>query len=80
MNWPAKALWGRPDLHKAPRYAGPAKGDYNGPCQRYACDNDGAHWYNQANGRYYCSDCARTFNDVLRHQGRRAVCELHLSR
>jgi hypothetical protein len=58
----------------------PAKGDYNALCQRLACDNAGAHWFNTTNGRYYCSSCARTFNEVLRLQGRPAMCELHLSR
>lgn len=58
----------------------PVKGDYNAICQRFGCNNDAAHWYNQNNGRYYCSDCARTFNDVLRQHGRMARCELHLSR
>ena len=58
----------------------PVKGEYNGLCQRFACDNAGAHWFNTANGRYYCSTCARTFNEVLRRQGRAAMCELHLSR
>lgn len=58
----------------------PVKGEYNGLCQRFACDNAGAHWFNQTNGRYYCSSCARTFNEVLRQQGRLPTCELHLSR
>ena len=58
----------------------PAKGDYNALCQRLACDNAGAHWFNTTNGRYYCSTCARTFNEALRLQGRPALCELHLSR
>ena len=58
----------------------PVKGEYNGLCQRFACDNSAACWYNQNNGRYYCSACARTFNEVLRQQGRIAMCELHLSR
>lgn len=61
-------------------FDGPVKGDYNGLCQRFACDNAGAHWFNQTNGRYYCSACARTFNEVLRQQGRLPTCELHLSR
>lgn len=78
MNWQVALPWRQAALRPVPRL--PAKGDYNGICQRHACDNLDSHWYNQANGRYYCSDCARTFNEVLRHQGRRAVCELHLSR
>jgi len=71
------APWQAP---KPKPWPGPAKGDYNGACQRFACDNAAAHWYNQTNSRYYCSECARTFNDVLRQQGRMAMCELHLSR
>jgi len=62
------------------RDAEPVKGEYNGMCQRFACNNSDAHWYNQNNGRYYCSSCARTFNEVLRQQRRPAMCELHLSR
>jgi hypothetical protein len=70
------------ELPKLPRYdrEEPVKGEYNGLCQRFACDNPGAHWFNTTNGRYYCSSCARTFNEVLRKQGRPALCELHLSR
>jgi len=74
---PITAPWHAPEPTP---YAGPGKGDYSGTCQRFACENSGAHWFNQTNGRYYCSECARTFNDVLRRQGRMAMCELHLSR
>lgn len=78
MNWQVALPWRHPPPKPVPRL--PAKGDYNSTCQRFACENDSAHWYNQTNGKYYCSDCARTFNELLRHQGRRPLCELHLSR
>ncbi|MGH8482512.1 MAG: hypothetical protein ACRES8_08625 [Nevskiaceae bacterium] len=70
----------RPQPAQPPAPRAPLKGDYNGHCQRLACDCAGAHWFNTSNGRYYCSTCARAFNEVLRQQGLRAICELHLSR
>jgi len=63
-----------------PRFQVPVKGDYNGLCRRFACDNPGARWFNISTGRYYCSACARTINEVRRQQGRGPLCELHLSR
>lgn len=56
----------------------PAKGEHGGKCQRIACDHQGAHWFNETNGRYYCASCARTFNEVSRRHGQRPLCELHL--
>lgn len=55
-----------------------AKGEHGGECQRIACDGMGAHWFNETNGRYYCSSCARTFNEVSRRHGQPPLCELHL--
>lgn len=76
--WQVQLPWRQPGPPRLPRAA--AKGEYNSACQRFACENVDAHWYNQTNGKYYCSDCARTFNDVMRQHGRRPLCELHLSR
>lgn len=56
----------------------PEKGEYGGECQRIACDNGEAHWFNETNGRYYCGSCARTFNEVSRRNGQSPLCELHL--
>jgi hypothetical protein len=76
--WQMPLLAGRPVARVTAD--GPVKGEYNGLCQRFTCDSFGARWFNHTNGRYYCSSCARTFNEVLRRQGRGALCELHLSR
>jgi hypothetical protein len=78
--WRASIVLNGHDKPRPFQHEQPVKGEYNGICQRFACDQTPALWYNQTNGRYYCSDCARTFNDVLRQQGRVAMCELHLSR
>lgn len=64
------------------RHAAPGrpaeKGDHGGECQRIACGNPGAHWFNETNGRYYCASCARTFNEISRRHGQPPLCELHL--
>jgi hypothetical protein len=58
--------------------ARPMKGEHGGECQRIACDNSNARWFNETNGRYYCASCARTFNEVSRLHGQEPLCELHL--
>ena len=63
-----------------PEFNVPVRGEYNGLCGRFGCDSYEARWFNIATGRYYCSSCARAITDAHRHQGRCAVCELHLSR
>jgi len=62
--------WHDPNWH-------PGKGQRGGECQRVACDNRNAYWFNQTNGQYYCSSCARTFNEVSRRNGQPPLCELH---
>lgn len=42
------------------------KGDYLGSCNRSACNNDHATFYNHSTRRYYCADCAKLINDVNR--------------
>jgi hypothetical protein len=56
----------------------PMKGELSGVCHRIGCDNPGAHWFNDTNGKYYCTSCARTFNDVCRRHGQPPLCELRL--
>lgn len=56
----------------------PAKGEHGGPCQRIACRNGTAYWFNEASLRYYCVACARTFNEVARRHGQPPLCALHL--
>jgi hypothetical protein len=53
------------------------KGELGGECQRIACENHDAHWFNETNGRYYCASCARTFNEICRRNGQEPLCELH---
>ena len=53
------------------------KGEFGGECQRIACENAQAHWFNETNGRYYCASCARTFNEICRRNGQEPLCELH---
>lgn len=55
-----------------------AKGEFGGICHRIACDNKGAHWFNETNRRYYCGACAQTFNEVCKRNGQPPLCELHL--
>ena len=55
----------------------PGKGQRGGECQRVACDNGNAHWFNTTNGEYYCSYCARTFNEVSRRHGEPPLCLPH---
>ena len=56
----------------------PAKGEHGGECQRIACDNAKAYWFNQTNGRYYCGPCAKTFNEISRRHGQPPLCDLQL--
>lgn len=55
----------------------PEKGDHGGACQRIACENREAYWFNSTNGKYYCVACARTFNEVSRRNGQEPLCDLH---
>jgi len=38
------------------------KGDYNGLCNRTACQAPGAQYYNHSTEKYYCANCAETIN------------------
>lgn len=73
--------WQRPLSSPAFRQAldgqRPAKGEFGGECQRVACDSGDARWFNQTSGRYYCTYCARIFNEVSRRHGQAPLCELH---
>lgn len=39
------------------------KGDFNGQCEVYACENNPATFYNFYTQKYYCGSCARRIND-----------------
>lgn len=41
----------------------PDKGLYNGSCNREACQDPGAVWYNHGTRKYYCAGCAKTLNE-----------------
>lgn len=75
-----KPWWQMPLMSTARRVHGdhpPMKGEYGGQCQRIACENREAHWFNDTNGRYYCASCANTFNEVCRRNGQPPLCILH---
>lgn len=40
----------------------PAKGEYGGPCNRSACLDPGAKYFNHANRLHYCAACAHELN------------------
>jgi len=77
-----KPWWQMPLATAAIRHADgaqrPGKGEHGGECQRIACDQGNARWFNQTNARYYCATCARTFNDISRRHGQAPLCELQL--
>jgi hypothetical protein len=79
-SFAGKPWWQLP-MAKAPRHpenVAPGKGEHGGQCQRIACVNEQAFWFNETNGKYYCGDCARTFNNVSRRNGQAPLCELRL--
>ncbi len=39
------------------------KGQRGGNCNRTACQQPGAHWYNPYTYAYYCAPCARELNE-----------------
>lgn len=41
-----------------------AKGDLLDECNRTACSNKAARWFNHSTEKYYCSKCACMINDV----------------
>ncbi len=40
------------------------KGQQGGKCNRSACNNDNAIYYNHSTRKYYCHDCAMLINRV----------------
>lgn len=47
------------------------KGDFKEECNRTACNNKHADYYNHSTKKYYCGECARkinvgNFNDSMR--------------
>lgn len=76
----AGAPWWQRPVASPTKVAGrtPAKGEHGGECNRIACSQELSYWFNETNGRYYCSACAKRFNDVSRRHGERPLCELRL--
>jgi len=68
--------WQRP-LASPPSFIG-EKGAHDGICNRTACDNEHAFWFNSTNGKYYCGVCAKKFNEVARQNCEHPLCELRL--
>lgn len=40
------------------------KGLFNGSCNRSACTNINASWFNHSTRMYYCTSCARMLNEA----------------
>jgi len=51
-----------------------AKGSYNGECNRGACTNKHAYWYNDPMYKYYCIACARMINESSNQSGMGDIC------
>jgi hypothetical protein len=43
----------------------PVKGEFDGECNRRACRETGANWWNPNTRAYYCASCARRINDYI---------------
>lgn len=46
----------------------PKKGEWGGECNRTACHNPEAVWFNVSTRKHYCGMCARTLNEVHEDQ------------
>ena len=40
------------------------KGEYGQECNRTACNNQNAQFYNHSTRKYYCGSCAQTINSL----------------
>jgi late competence protein required for DNA uptake (superfamily II DNA/RNA helicase) len=47
------------------------KGEYQGGCNRSACDNHNAEYYNHSTRMYYCRSCVKLINGVNRNDAMR---------
>lgn len=43
------------------------KGSKHGECNRTACENVPAEWYNMYTQRWYCEACAKRINAIATH-------------
>ena len=53
----------------------PMKGEFKGECNRGACKNDFAKWYNKVMDAFYCSRCARMINESSNQSNQGDLCE-----
>ena len=53
----------------------PAKGEKHGTCNRGACNNTNALWWNRSTERYYCKPCARRIMSYPENAGLLTVTE-----
>lgn len=51
------------------RCAKPDKGQKNGSCNRQACQESGATWFNKVMKAYYCQPCALRLNETKLSDG-----------
>lgn len=54
----------------------PKKGEYGGECNRTACKNTNAQWYNKVTEAFYCTKCARMINESSNQSNQGDLCEL----
>lgn len=54
------------------------KGTWGGNCNRTACQQPGAVWWNSSTRAYYCQSCARKINEFSEKADGYALCILSL--
>jgi len=52
----------------------PDKGQYQGSCNREACQAPGANYFNLSTRRYYCGRCARDINSFSVRADKMILC------
>jgi len=52
------------------------KGQHGGECNRTACKNENAQWYNKVTEAFYCTKCARMINESSNQSNQGDLCEL----
>jgi hypothetical protein len=50
-------------------------GTYGGLCNRKACREPGARWWNSSTRKFYCVMCASRINMECRRFGEEPICE-----
>ena len=57
-----QATYMQSQLNKVEVAQHPDKGEFTGACNRTACNNTNAMWYNKSTRKYYCTPCAQAIN------------------